>query len=55
MLADLLAQIPPFDFLTAAEIDWLAGRVQETMVPAQTIPCEADEADHDALHNVMEY
>lgn len=54
MLADLFAQIPPFDFLTTAEIAWLASQVQETSVPAQTILCDPADADYDAVYIVSE-
>jgi CRP-like cAMP-binding protein len=54
VLADLCAQIPPFDFLTPAEVAWLAEQVQEAGAPEQTILCDPEDADFDEMYIVSE-
>jgi len=49
MLADLCVQIPPFDFLTPTEVAWLAEQVQEMAAPEQTILCDPEDPDFDAM------
>lgn len=54
MLADLFAQIPPFDFLTKAEITWLSERVHETTVAESTVLCDPADGDYDTVYIVSE-
>ncbi len=54
MLGDLFAQIPPFDFLTSAEIAWLSERVQEQTVAASTVLCDPADDEYDTVYIVSE-
>lgn len=48
-IAELFAQIPPFDFLTEAETGWLAQRTAETTAAAGEVLCDPGDRDYDAL------
>jgi hypothetical protein len=54
MLADLFAQIPPFDFLTRADLAWLAEHVHETTVAESTVLCDPADDEYDTVYIVSE-